>query len=173
MNLLLALAIFADMDLYFLKDSPNLLARVMPAAEVENATFYYSFSVANWDSLAVRKIGQVFDAVITPPEELNVVGVYCSYGDGQVDDNEGMLYLFEVKRAPRMIMPFSLVEMETILSQAKKKIEAKEHVDEAIQLLDYVGGILQIVPMIPDRTSMLKRDALQTEVESLRQQLLP
>ncbi len=173
MNLLLIATIVAGINLYFVKDSPNLLARAANGVEVENAKFYYSFSGANWDSLGVKRIGQIHEAVITPPGDLNVVGIYCIYGDGRVDDNDGMLYLFEVKRSPRMILPFSLADMEKILGQARQKIESKEHVDEAIQLLDYVGGILLIVPAVPDKASTIRRDALRIEVESLRQQLLP
>lgn len=174
MSLLLAVALFTGVDLYFLKDSPNLLVRVVPPALVDNIVLYYTFSGEKWDSVSVQGTGKYFDAVIIPPETLNIVGVYfISYANkiGDVDNNQGNLYLYEVKKSPRMLMPFSIADLEIVLKQARKKIVARHHVDEAITLLDYVEGMLKIMPFINGSNIELKKKLLETEVNDLRKML--
>ena len=171
MNLLMAIVLFTGLDLYFLKDSPDLLIRVFPEIQTEQITIYYSFSGANWHSIETRKVGKFFDAIITPAEGLDIVGFYFIYDKGEIDDNDDKLYLYEVKKSPRMIMPISFSDLEIILSQARGKIDSNEHIDEAIQLLDYVGNTLIFIPIIKDGPSELKKNELQTEVENLRKQI--
>jgi hypothetical protein len=171
MNLLLALTIFAGMDLYFLKDSSDFLVRIIPETRTEHIRLYYSFSGPHWDSLHVEKKGQFFDAVITPPAHFDIVGFYAVDDSGNVDDNDGGLYLYEVKVSPRMIMPISLTDLETMCNQARQKITANTDIDEAIQLLDYVENTLVFIPFIRGTPNEVKRNTLQTEVDILKKQI--
>jgi hypothetical protein len=171
MNLLMAIVLFSGLDLYFLKDSPDLLVRVFPEMQTEQITIYYSFSGANWHSIQARKVGKFFDAVMSPVEGLDIVGFYAVYDNDKIDNNDGKLYLYEIKKSPRMIMPISFSDLEVILSQAKRKIDSNEHIDEAIQLLEYVGNTLIFVPIIKDGPSELRKNALQAEVENLKKQI--
>jgi len=171
MNLLLAMAVFCGMDLYFVKDSTNLLVRVVPEIQSEQIILYHSFSDANWDSMVIQNTGKFYEAVIKPPDNLNMVGFYIRYANGTTEDNEGNLYLYEVKKSPKMIMPFSLSDLEIILNQAKKKIDSGRHIDEAITLLDYVANILAVLPVVKESNNELKRNELQAEVENLRKQI--
>jgi len=172
MNLLLALALFTGVDLYFLKDSPNLLARVVPYEQVDVITLYYSFSAQKWDSVIVKKEGRFFDAVITPSETLNIVGIYVIYANGVVDDNKGTLYLYEVKMSPKMLMPFTIDDLQKFVNQARKKIVSGIYIDEAITLLDYVDNILTKLPTIKNSPLEIKKNILQSEIGNLRNQMV-
>jgi len=171
MNLLLAIAIFAGVDVYFLKDSPDLLVRVLPEAQTEQLTLYYSFSGQDWDSTVIEKEGRFFDAVLQSPGMPSIVGIYCVYDD-YVDDNKGSFYLYELKLFPKMLMPFSLTDLETIIAQARKKIIARIHTDEAITLLDYADHMLSVVPYIKNSPNELRKNTLQIEVNKLRGQIV-
>jgi len=171
MNLLLAIAIFAGVDVYFLKDSPDLLVRVLPEIQIEQLTLYYSFSDQDWDSTVIEKEGRFFDAVLQSPDMPSIVGIYSVYDD-YVDDNSGNLYLYELKLFPKMLMPFSLTDLETIIIQARKKIMARIHIDEAITLLDYADHMLSVVPYIKNSPNELRKNTLQIEVNKLRGQIV-
>jgi len=171
MNFLLAVTLFTGMDLYFLKDTTDLLVRVLPDSQVRQIKLFYSFSGYNWDSLMVKGKDKFFDVVITPPEILDIVGFYFAYNNGKIDDNGGALYLFEVKKSPKMIMTFSLQDLEKILEQANKKIISDQYIDEALTLLDYVKSTLAFVPIIKNAPSELERNTLQIETDSLIKQL--
>ncbi len=171
MNLLMAIAIFCSVDLYFLKDSPDLLVRVLPETQTERLTLYYSFSGTDWDSTTVEKVGTFFDAVLRSPDMPSIVGIYYSY-DNYVDDNNGELYLYELKIFPRMLMPFSLTDLEVIIAQARKKIMARIHTDEAITLLDYADHMLSVVPTLENSPNELKKNMLRIEVNKLRGQIV-
>lgn len=171
MNILLVLVLLGGMDLYFLKDSSDLLLRIIPETQTEQISLYYSFSDTNWDSVVVKQRGKFFDAVITPPVNLDIVGFYAIYDNGDVDDNNGYLYLYEVKRSPRMIMPISMAELETILSQAEMKITANVDIDEAITLLNYVENTLVFLPVVRNSSNEVKKNMLLAEVENLREQI--
>lgn len=172
MNLLLAITICASVDLYFLKDSPDLLVRVLPEAQIEQLTLYYSFSGTDWDSMVVQKEGRVFNVILRSPDTLNVIGIYCVYDNGYIDDNNGKTYLYELKIFPRMLMPFSMADLEVMIEQARKKIISGIHVDEAITLLDYVDHRLTVVPVIKNSPNELKRETLRVEVNQLRSQIV-
>ena len=171
MNLLLAIAIFAGVDVYFLKDSPDLLVRVLPEIQTEQLSLYYSFSGQDWDSMVIEKEGRFFDAVLQSPDMPSIVGIYAVYDD-YVDDNSGNLYLYELKLFPKMLMPFSLTDLETIIIQARKKIMARIHIDEAITLLDYADHMLSVVPYIKNSPNELRKNTLQIEVNKLRGQIV-
>lgn len=171
MNLLLAIAIFAGVDVYFLKDSPDLLVRVLPEIQTEQLTLHYSFSGQDWDSTVIEKEGRFFDAVLRSPDMPSIVGIYYVFDD-YVDDNNGSLYLYELKLHPKMLMPFSLIDLETIIAQARKKIMAHIHTDEAITLLDYADHMLSVVPYIKNSPNELRKNTLQIEVNKLRGQIV-
>lgn len=171
MNLLMTIAIFCSVDVYFLKDSPDLLVRVLPEVQTEQLTLYYSFSGTDWNSKVVEKEGRFFDAVLQSPDMPSIVGIYCVY-DGYVDDNNGSLYLYELKLHPKMLMPFSLIDLEIIVTQARKKIMARIHTDEAITLLDYADHMLSVVPYIKNSPNELRKNTLQIEVNKLRGQIV-
>ncbi len=171
MNLLLAIAIFCGVDVYFLKDSPDLLVRFIPEHQIEQLTLHYSFEGSLWGSKVVRKEGQFFDAVIRTPLDARIVGIYAVYVDGTVDDDEGQPYLYELSIYPRMLMPFFLSDLEVVVAQARKKIATNTHVDEAIALLDYVDGILRVLPVIADSQGESKKNILRVEVKRLKAQI--
>lgn len=170
MNLLLTIMIFTGVDVYFLKDSPDLLMRVIPNVQTQQITLYYSFANTNWDSTVVKKETQFFDAILRTPDDPRVVGIYCVY-DGYVDDNKGEPYLYELKIFPRMLMPFAISDIEKVVAQARKKINANIHIDEAITLLEYVSNILNILPVIKNSDNELKKNILQSEVSKLKMQV--
>ncbi len=168
MNLVLALAVFCGLDVYFLKDSPDLLVRIIPEHRVEQLTLKYSFAGDMWGSTAVQRQGQFFDATIKTPLDAKIVGLYVIYEDGTVDDKSGQLYLYELSIYPRMLMPFSVDDLEVVIAQAEKKITSKTHVDEAIMLLDYAGSLLGVLPVMPDSPGAARKEALQDEVSRLK-----
>jgi hypothetical protein len=169
MNILLTLALFSGLDLFFLKDSPNLLARILPEVPTDQITLFYSFRGTTWDTVNLTDIGKYVDAVIVPPESLRVVGLYAVYGN-TVDDNKGNLYLFEVKRSPKMLMPISLSELETMLKQARKKITSGIHADEGVALLDYILEIASVMPCIKGSPLETNKLILQSEAAELKKQ---
>ena len=168
MSLFLAMVVFCGLDVYFLKDSPDLLVRVVPERGVEQLTLKYSFSGDMWGEMVVEKQGQFHDAKIRTPLDARIVGVYVVYDDGTVDDKEGNLYLYELSIYPRMLMPFSVTDLEVVIAQADKKISTRTHVDEAIMLLDYVQGILNVLPYVPDSPGETRKNMLQEEVDRLK-----
>ena len=168
MSGLLAVLIFCGMDVYFLKDSPDLLVRIIPYHQTEQVTLRYSFSGDVWGSVEVKQQGRFFDATVRTPLDARIIGVYSIYGDGTVDDKDGQPYWYEVSVHPRMLMPFSLADLEVVIAQADKKITARTHVDEAIALLDYAGGILAVLPVVPDTPAAARKAELQGEVSRLK-----
>jgi hypothetical protein len=171
MNLLLAITICAGVDLYFLKDSPNLLVRILPEIQTEQVTLYYNFSDAGWDSTLVEKTGKFFDTILETPDTLNILGFYFVYDNEDIDDNNGELYYYEIKIFPRMLMPFSIADLGLMIGQAKKKIVSSTHIDEAITLLNYVDHVLTLMPVIKDSPNELKRNTLRIEIEELRSRI--
>lgn len=164
---LITIMLVANLNLYFLKDSPNLLVRILPKERVNSLTLYYSFNGEKWDSTEAHFFTTHFDAVIVPPETISIVGFYYKY-DGKIDDNSGELYLFEVKKSPRMIMPFSLNYLETVLKQARKKIISRTHIDEAITIIDYAEKTLNTIPYKKGTAQELKITVLLSEVAELK-----
>jgi hypothetical protein len=118
--------------------------------------------------MVVQKQGQFFDAKIRTPLDARIVGLYVVCDDGTVDDKDGNLHLYELSIYPRMLMPFSVGDLEVVIAQADKKISSKTHVDEAIMLLDYVQGILNVLPYVPDSPGETRRNMLQEEVNRLK-----
>jgi len=170
-NVLLILALFGDLNLYFLESSPDLLVRIVPEIESENVMLYYSFSGTAWDSVLLEQRGRFIDATLQTPENISVIGLYARYASGAFEDDNGEPYLYEVKLFPRMLMPFSLVDLEVMTEQARKKVMSGIHVDEAITVLAYVRDMLGVVPVVKGSPAEAKRDVLQTEVDKLTNQL--
>jgi hypothetical protein len=168
MNLFLTVALLSGLDLFFVKDSPNLLARVEPAGQAQAIIIKYSFSGADWKSVLAEPAGQYYDAVIAPPESLNVVGLFFEDDNGRVYDNSGMLYIYEVRKSPKMLIAISINDIETVLKQARKKIVLKKHVDEALALLDYAAELLADIPFIKGSELEIKKDILASELNELR-----
>jgi len=168
MNLLLSIVIFCGIDVYFLKDSPDLLVRVIPQYQIERLTLHYSYSGELWGSMVIQQEGPFFDAMIKTPLDARIVGVYAVYEDGTVDNKDGRPYLYELSIYPRMLMPISVRDLEIVIAQARSKIATHTHVDEAIALLEYVDGLLKNLPVIPDSPDKVKKDMLQAEVDELK-----
>jgi hypothetical protein len=169
MNVLLTIALFSGLDLFFLKDSPNLLVRITPVAQTQQVTLFYSFRGADWKTMEFVDIGQTVDAVITAPESLRVVGLYAVYGN-TVDNNKGNLYLYEIKRSPRFLMPVSLADLQKMLDQARKKIVSGIHADEGVALLDYILEIAPLIPYIKDSEMEATKQRIQGEAAELKVQ---
>jgi hypothetical protein len=168
--MILTIAVIGQLNLFFLKNSENLLVRIKPEAGVQQVILYYSFMSSNWDSVNAQAFNTYFDAVITPPETINTIGLYFKQ-DNRVNDNNGALYIFEVKKSPRMIMPLSLNYLETIVKQARKKIINHIHIDEAITLIDYAEKILKSFPFIKGTDQEIKVNILLSEVNELKRML--
>jgi hypothetical protein len=160
MNLFLALMFFCSLDAFFLKDSPDLLVRVVPEHNIAGLTLHYSFSVG--------REGAFFDAILKTPLDARIVGIYAVYDDGTVDDRGGQPYLYELSIYPRMLMPFSINDLEVVIAQARRKIVANVHVDEAIALLEYADGILRDLPVVQSSAGETKKAMLQKEVNELK-----
>ena len=171
MSFLLSVLIVVSLDVYFLKDSPDLLVRVLPEHQIEKLTLHYSFSDELWGSMSVEREGAFFDAVIKTPLDARIVALYSVYDNGVVDDNNGQPYMYELSIYPRMLMPFSITDLEVIIAQARRKIATNTHVDEAIALLDYVDGLLKYLPVVPDSPGKAKKEVIKTEVGKLKAQV--
>jgi hypothetical protein len=168
MNLFLALMFFCSLDAFFLKDSPDLLVRVVPEHNIAGLTLHYSFSGTLWGSKTVGREGAFFDAILKTPLDARIVGIYAVYDDGTVDDRGGQPYLYELSIYPRMLMPFSINDLEVVIAQARRKIVANVHVDEAIALLEYADGILRDLPVVQSSAGETKKAMLQKEVNELK-----
>lgn len=171
MNGLITIILLAQLNLFFLKDSPDLLVRISPEDNPNNLVVYYSFGKTKWDSIEAHFLGNHFDAVINPPETVRVAGFYYKY-NGTINDNKGGLYLFEVKQSPRMILPFSFNYLETVLKQARKKVMGKTHIDEVITIIDYVDKTLNTIPYKNGSEQELKINILLNEVKELKELML-
>ncbi len=167
MNLFLTPLLISVVNLYFLKDSPNLLVRFSPLQGAGQPLVYYSFSDTKWDSSTTQATANLYEAVLTTPESLNIVAIYIKYPDGRVDNNNGLLYYYELKKSPRMLLPFSIDDLEKMLRQARKKINQGKHIDEALSLLDYVSRMLKILPYIKDSELEIKKQIIEGEVKEL------
>lgn len=172
MNLLIILTIISGVNLYFLKNSSDLMVRYTSKESVNQITIYYSFSGNEWNSITLEPTGNFFDGVIAPPEGIEIVGIYAGYPDGRVDDNKGMLYLFEIKSSPRMLLPFKITDLEVMLRQARKKIISGKHIDEAITLLNYVERMIEVMPYVKGTELEIKKNILNSELEELKRKVI-
>jgi hypothetical protein len=170
MNLLCILALFSSVNLVFMKDSPDVMVRVIPEINVEEITIHYSFSGNQWGTTTVQRTDGTFDATLKTPDDVRVVGIYVVYGNNYRDDNDGNLYLYEVSIFPRFLMPISLQDLEVMLEQARKKISSGVHVSEAIRLLDYLDVMLPVLPYVENTPAAAKREILMKDVTLLKQQ---
>ncbi|MCX7994233.1 MAG: hypothetical protein N3A65_00450 [candidate division WOR-3 bacterium] len=166
MNILLTL-IITQVNLYFLKNSPDLLVRIKPEIPAQQVIIFYSFAGTKWDSIIARSYNSHFDAVIPMSDTTQVAGFYF-LADGNLNNNKGMLYLFEIKKSPRSILPLSFEYLEIMLRQARKKIIARTHIDEGIALVDYVEMILNKIPYVKGLESEIKINLLMSEVNELK-----
>jgi hypothetical protein len=173
MNTLLILTLITGVDLYFVKDSPDIIVRITSQVQSEHLTLFYSFSQTDWDSVVVPCKGNLFETRLKSPgiESLKVIGLYFIYADGAKDDNNNALYLYELSIYPRLLMPFSLKDFDVMVEQARKKIVSKTHVSEAVRLLDYMADILPVVPYIKGTESEIERNRLLNEVTDLKTQI--
>lgn len=163
--------LFSSVNLVFMKDSPDVMVRVVPETEIAEVTVFYSFSGNLWGSVTVQKTDGAFDTKLKTPDDVKVVGIYVVYDNDYRDDNDGNLYLYEVSVFPRFLMPITLQDLEVMLEQARKKISSGVHVSEAIRLLDYLDGMLPVLPYIENTPAATKRETIQSEVGSLRQRI--
>ena len=67
-----------------------------------------------------------------------------------------------------MLLPFSVVDLETVLKQARKKIVSHSHVDEAIILLDYLEGMLKVMPFIKGSDAEFRKNTMLSEIAELK-----
>ncbi len=166
MNLIL-ISLITQINLYFLKDSPNLLIRIKPESPAQQVIIYYNFGSEKWDSVIAQSYVTHFSAVIPAPDTVNTVGFYFLY-DGKLNNNNGNLYLFEVRKSPRMILPLSLEYLETMLKQARRKITSQTYIDEGITLVEYVGKTLKTIPHLKGSEMEIKINLLMSEVNELK-----
>jgi hypothetical protein len=171
MNLLCIFMLVSSVNLVFMKDSPDVMVRVVPETETAEVKIFYSFSGNVWGSVTVQKTDGAFDTKLKTPDDVKVVGIYVVSDNDYRDDNNGDLYLYEVSVFPRFLMPITLGDLEVMLEQARRKISSGVHVSEAIRLLDYLDGMLPELPCIENTPAAARRETLLSEVGSLRQQI--
>ena len=157
------------LELFFLKDSPDLMVRITSEVKSDRVQLYYSFKGTDWDTMNLSANNNVFEARIKAPDKFKLIGAYFAYPDGVIDDNKGELYLHEISISPRMILPFSLSQLEVMVDQAKSKIAKHTHVDEAVMLLDYVDEMLGELPYVENTMIELNRNIIRSNIENLRQ----
>ncbi len=163
----LLLLIIGQLSLYFLKNSPDLLVRIKPEIPTQEVILYYNFGNTKWDSTSARSYITYFDAIIPLPETSDVAGFYF-LTDGRVNNNKGELFLFEIKKSPRSILPLSLDYLDLMLQQARKKVINRIYIDEAIALIDYVERTLKMVPYLKGSEGELKINLLKNEINELK-----
>lgn len=173
MNVFMTIVLISGMELYFVENSPDLLVKVSPSIETQQVTVCYSFHTIMWDTVVATLDQNKYTAVIHTPDSLKVIGMYCLYDNAAIDDNSGLLYLYEVSTSPRFLYRFSLENLGTMLAQAKKKVLSKTHVDEAVLVLEYVRSILGVVPYIPGSGQEFQKNTLQIELNTIYQLLEP
>jgi hypothetical protein len=173
MNTILLMILVSGVDLFFVENSPDLLVKVSPSIETQQVAICYSFRSTTWDTIIANHDQNRFSAVIHSPDSLKVIGIYCIYDNNAIDDNNGELYLYEVSTSPRFLLRISLDNLGTMLSQAKKKVLSKTHIDEAMLLLEYVQSILNVVPYVPGSAQEMQKNTLQSELNTINQLLAP
>ncbi len=171
MNIMMLLLLCSRLEIFFLKDSPDLMVRITPEVRTDRVQLYYSFRAADWDTMSLSAGNNIFEARIKTPENYKLLGAYFAYPDGAIDNNKGDLYLYEISIFPRMIFAFSLAQMEVMVEQAKNKILKRTHVDEAVMLLNYVEEILDELPYVENTMIELNKNIIKSNVENLRQML--
>ena len=173
MNMFIILALISGVDLFFVENTSDLLIKVSPSIETQGVAFCYSFHTTKWDTVHTTKDQDRYSAVVHPPDSLRVIGIYCLYDNNAIDDNNGALYLFEVSLSPRFIYAISLENLAAMLSQAKKKVVSKVHVDEAMYVLDYVRSMVDVIPYIPGSNQEFEVHTLRSELNTIYQMLEP
>lgn len=173
MNACMIFFLISGVELYFVENSPDLLVKVSPSIQTQQVAVCYSFNSTMWDTVGATLDEYKFTAVIRTPDSLKVVGMYCLFDNGAVDDNGGELYLYEVSTSPRFLFKISLENLGTMLAQAKKKVMSKTHVDEAMLLLEYVGSILAVVPYVPGSAQEMRKNTLQSELNTINELIAP
>lgn len=168
MNTVMLLLMCTSLEVFFLKDSPDLMVRIVPDAKSELIQLHYSFKGTSWDTMNLLVNNGIFEGRIRFPEDIKIFGAYFVYPDGRIDDNKGDLYLYEISTFPRMILPFSIAQLEKMVNQAKNKIAKRTHVDEAVMLLDYVGDMIDVLPYIENTMTELNRNVIKANLENLR-----
>jgi hypothetical protein len=168
MNALMLMLLCTRLELFFLKDSPDLMVRIMPDAASERIQLCYSFKSTAWDTMNLSANNNIFEARISTPDDVKLLGAYFIYPDGVIDDNNGGLYLYEISIFPRMILPFSLAQLEKMVDQAKNKVAKRRHLDEAVMLLDYVDAVIEQLPYVENTMIELNKNIIKSNIEDLR-----
>lgn len=170
MHTLLILLLITRIDLFFMKDTTNVLLWVTPDDQQNAYVVCYNCNGTRWDSVTADA-GSSSSLTIVPPADAVVIGAYIRYAQGTTEPPDGEPRLYEVKRHPRMLMPLSLGDLEKILTQARAKVARGKHVDEAVILLDYLLGIVPRIPTIPGSTHAARLLILEQGIAELRAQL--
>ncbi len=169
MNTIMLLLLCTRVDLFFMKDSPDLIMRIAPSTRCETIQLIYSFKGNQWDTLNLTADNNIFETRIKTPDEIKLLGAYFIYPDGVIDDNKGAFYMYEVSTFPRMILPFSLSQLEVMVEQAQNKIVKQVHVDEGVMLLNYADELLEELPYIENTTYELNKNKIKSDIQGIRQ----
>ncbi len=148
MNFVFATVIFATVNLYFFKGKNELIVQYVPTLEQNKYTLVHAKNGHPWEEINMKRSGNWFYQLIPYDSTIKTIAFYFKSGS-IIDDNAGLLYLYEVKLYPKMIFAVSLKQLEQMLRSAEKKLNAqttKHDISEARTSIDYVREILNQIP---------------------------
>jgi hypothetical protein len=146
--MLVSVIMLAGPSLFFFKGKNELIVKYVPLLPQSQYTVVAARSNSPWEEAAMRRSANWFYHSV--PFDSTIRAVACYFQSGAtVDDNFGMLYLYEVKLRPRMILPISLKQLDLMLKTADGKLASKatkHDYGEAMMAIGYVTEILNAIP---------------------------
>ena len=148
MNLLLTIALVAGPSIFFFKGRSEVIVKYVPAVAAGQYTVVVAKNDSPWEEVSLKRSANWFYHVVAYDSTIRALACYFRSGT-IVDDNFGMLYLYEIKTNPRMIMPLSVKQLDIMLKTADAKLQARataHDVSEAMTLIAYVSELLNSIP---------------------------
>jgi hypothetical protein len=148
MNMLVSLAILAGPSLFFFKGKGEVIVKYVPTIAASQYTVVVAKNDSPWEEASMRRSANWFYHLVAYDSTIRALACYFRSGT-IVDDNFGMLYLYEIKTNPRMIMPLSIKQLDVMLKTADAKLlsrATKHDVSEAMTLITYVSELLNLIP---------------------------
>lgn len=148
MNFIMAAIIFAVPSLFFLKGKNEVIVKYEPGQQANQYTIAYAKNSRPWEEALMKRAGNWFYHTVPYDSATKAIAIYFKSGT-ILDDNTGMLYLYEVKLSPRMLFPVSLKQLDRMLKVADTKLASqltRHDVSEAMTSIDYVIEVLNLMP---------------------------
>jgi len=145
---LLAVVILAGPSLFFFKGKNELVIKYVPGVAAGQYTVVVAKNDSPWEETSMKRSGSWLYHLVGYDSTIRSVACYFRSGT-MVDDNFGMLYLYEVKTTPRMILPVSTKRLDVMLKTADAKLQrraTRHDASEAITSINYVSEILNSIP---------------------------